>query len=422
MEGGWGTSIAIAFAAAVLTATALPGQQQKNIPIRQTRILASTDSGVISNVYVVRVMPDGRPMVNDANKRRLLLIDTSMKTFKIIADTAGEAKNNFGNNLGGLLFYPSDSVAWVDRASQSLTIVDRDGNFGRTFSPPKASDMIYFQYSSAANYGLPGFDAKGRLYYRAGLPRSPAVFDPNTTDSVFIGPDSAPLVRADLESRRVDTIAYLKVPIDMSKRVTSEGGFSVYGMMNPMPSMDDWAYLSDGTVAIVRAQDYHIDWIAADGSRHSTPKMPFDWRRVTPEEKMRMVDSLQHYRDSLSAASLERARAANPGLRIASPPAALVVPPKYLPDYYPPLPVGSQVRVDLDGNLWIMPSTSIQAKDGLLYDVVNRNGEIVERVQLPGGRNLHGFAPGGIIYLSIPGNMNAKFGWARLEKAQVIRP
>ena len=34
----------------------------------------------------------------------------------------------------------------------------------------------------------------------------------------------------------------------------------------------------DGSVAILRGRDYHIDWINADGSRVSSPKMPFDWK------------------------------------------------------------------------------------------------------------------------------------------------
>ena len=57
------------------------------------------------------------------------------------------------------------------------------------------------------------------------------------------------------------------------------------------------------------------------------------------------------------------------------------------------------------------------AKGGILYDVINRNGEIIERVQLPVGRMLEGFGPNGVIYMSVPVNV----GWTRLERARVIR-
>lgn len=36
----------------------------------------------------------------------------------------------------------------------------------------------------------------------------------------------------------------------------------------------------------------------------------------------------------------------------------------------------------------------------LVYDVVNRSGELVQRVQLPAGRQLAGFGTNGTIYLA----------------------
>jgi hypothetical protein len=63
--------------------------------------------------------------------------------------------------------------------------------------------------------------------------------------------------------------------------------------INPVPEgADDWAVLSDGSIAVVRAHDYHIDWLYADRTRASTPKMPFDWRRLTDEGKKMKVDSV----------------------------------------------------------------------------------------------------------------------------------
>ena len=62
---------------------------------------------------------------------------------------------------------------------------------------------------------------------------------------------------------------------------------------------------------------------------------------------------------------------------------------------------GGAVLADRDGNVWIIPATSLEAKGGgLLYDVVNRNGELAERVQLPPNRTVVGFGRGGVVYLS----------------------
>jgi hypothetical protein len=69
-------------------------------------------------------------------------------------------------------------------------------------------------------------------------------------------------------------------------------------------------------------------------------------------------------------------------------------------DYVQPLRSGL-LQPDQDGNLWILPTTSSQARDGLLYDVVNNKGELFERVQLPKDRAIAGFGRGGVVYLVV---------------------
>ena len=47
----------------------------------------------------------------------------------------------------------------------------------------------------------------------------------------------------------------------------------------------------DGTLAVVRGRDYHVDWLGADGRWTSSPKMPFDWQRVSDARKEALIDS-----------------------------------------------------------------------------------------------------------------------------------
>lgn len=91
----------------------------------------------------------------------------------------------------------------------------------------------------------------------------------------------------------------------------------------------------------------------------------------------------------------------------------VTVEPSDLPDFYPPIRP-NQVRSDSDGNVWILPATSSLAGSGLVWDVINRKGEVFERVQLPEGRNVVGFGPGGIVYMSFNAN-----GKVLLERARV---
>ena len=87
-----------------------------------------------------------------------------------------------------------------------------------------------------------------------------------------------------------------------------------------------------------------------------------------------------------------------------------------MPDYYPPIRSGT-VRSDPEGNVWILPTTSVLSDGGLIYDVVNRKGVVIERVKLPARRNLLAIGARGVVYMSY----TPKGGLIQLERAQVIR-
>ena len=69
-------------------------------------------------------------------------------------------------------------------------------------------------------------------------------------------------------------------------------------------------------------------------------------------------------------------------------------------DYYPPLRSGAAMA-DRDGNLWLLPTTSSQSRQGeLVYDVVNAGGQLFQRVRVPLGRLIVGFGQGGVVYMT----------------------
>ena len=76
-----------------------------------------------------------------------------------------------------------------------------------------------------------------------------------------------------------------------------------------------------------------------------------------------------------------------------------IVPDSEFPQFWPPIQPGS-VLADLDGHIWILPTTSTNAANGFTYDVVNRKGEVIERVQLPKDHVLVGFGPHNVVYLT----------------------
>ncbi len=88
------------------------------------------------------------------------------------------------------------------------------------------------------------------------------------------------------------------------------------------------------------------------------------------------------------------------------------VEPSELPDDYKPPFSGAATRVDAEGNLWIRTTQNL---NGLpVYNIIDRKGELIDRVQLPPGRVIAGFGAGGVIYLGFRAGEIA-----RLEKASI---
>jgi hypothetical protein len=258
----------------------------------------------------------------------------------------------------------------------------------RSLAPPHASDLTFLSVPSA--FGHPALDLRGRIVYRS-IVRGPAPARPNL----------APIVRGDFDTRTVDTIAWVTSQtadgMEVTKTMdptTGEMATVIRTTLNPFARSDEWAMLSDGTLAIVRVQDYHIDWIDPDGTTRSTPKMAIDWRRYTDAERRQLIDSARQVAD-------DRMRKAFSG-RSGAPPVKIEVnmtPESQYPDFWPPVAPGS-VLADRDGHLWILPTTSRNAANGFTYDVVNRRGEVIERVQVPKGRVIVGFGPHNRVYMT----------------------
>lgn len=375
-----------------------PSAARAALPIRAVKIQAASDSTVVMQIASVRQLKDGGVIVNDTRKRQLVVFDAALQRPRVIADTSSNSPNTYGlrSANGGLIPYIGDSTLFIDFDSQAFLVIDERGNFARVMAPVRSGDLFYI---GSADYGPSGFDDKGRLIYR-GLRRSANYFGFMSTEgrSVQVEPDSAPLMRMDFDKRSVDTLGFLKIsPMKMVRTRTENMSFSL-PMLNPLPQSDEWALLPDGTIAIARAQDYHMDWLSPDKQLSSSPRMPFDWRRLTLEEKKFMVDSVKR-QEAERQAKLPPPPPSPPGQPSMPRMTLEVVEPTELPDYFPPVRQG-QVRASPDGRVWILPATSKDAKEGLLYDVIDRSGVIIERIQLPKNRTLVGFGRDGVLYLN----------------------
>ena len=406
---------------------------QTRPPIRPLGAVVAKTSAPVGMVTAVRALPGGRVLLNDALQRRVVLLDSTLAVSTVVADTTAATNNAYGGRIEGLIPFRGDSTLFVDAATLSMLVLDPNGKVGRTMSVPRAQDANALVSSA---FGTPGFDAKGRLVYRSmpqfrfGGPRPGASGSGGAPPAAPEMPDSAALVRVDLATRVVDTIGFVRTPkITMQVTSSADGRMSMQSLMNPLPLVDDWAVLSDGSVAIVRGRDYHLDLITPDGTRQSAPKLPFDWQRLTDDQKVAFIDSVKAQRARMGAVGgLDMASAGprivmsmtGPGGGPGEPPPRVAgerrtqvegnaaagmtpsplqfVDPSELPDYRPPF-LANASRADAQGNLWVRTTAAPTAPGALVYDVVNARGELVERVQVPAGRQIVGFGPDGSVYL-----------------------
>ena len=432
-------------------------QAQSLPPVRPLGATVARSTEPMGTVTTAVALPGGKVLVNDILKRRVLLLDSTFTQVIVVADSTSSTANAYGVRPGGLLSYRGDSALFVDPASMSMLVVNTEGRITRVMSAPRPQDVGFLV---GGPNGIPGFDAKGKLVYRAQPqirmmgPRPAAGSGPTQIIPEF--PDSAPVVRFDLAARTLDTAGFFKINRpQMSITQTANGGISMSSKVNPIPTVDDWALLSDGTIAFVKGADYSIQWVDPDGSRRSTGKVPYEWQRLDEDGKVALLDSARKaMEEARERAQAQMAAGGGPmavaaggagmefvvraGAGAAAPPARgggaadgrggapsgpggmrLELPPinlvnvDELPDYRPAFTAGS-ARGDLDGNLWVR-TTSPVGNEGPIYFVINTKGEVIDRVQLPQGRTIAGFGKNGDVYLAL---RDAE-GNARVERARI---
>ena len=437
---------------ALLASTSL--QAQTLPPVRPIGATVARSTEPMGSASTAIALPGGKVLVNDILKRRVLMLDSTFTQVTVVADSTSSTANAYGNRAGGLLAYRGDSALFVDPASMSMLVINAEGKITRVMSAPRPQDVGFLV---GGPNGFPGFDARGRLVYRAQGPmrmtQSPGGrgAPAGTTTMAPEFPDSAPVVRFELSARTLDTAGFFKINRpNIQVTQTASGGMMMTSTINPIPTVDDWALLSDGTIAFIKGADYSITWVAPDGSKSSTGKVPYEWQRLDEEGKIALLDSarkaMEEQRQRMQAQIAAgggpmvmgggtefsvrvagaaggappsrgggdgRGAPAGPGgTRLEMPPISMVNADQ-LPDYRPAFTQGS-ARGDLDGNLWVR-TTSPVGNAGPIYFVINKKGEVIDRVQLPESRTLAGFGKNGDIYLSV---RDAE-GNVRVERAKI---
>ena len=240
----------------------LPGPAIRRIESAQ--FISTEQLGAITGI---RHLSDGRVLLNDGTRRRLLMLDSSLALVSVVLDSLTEVQNAYGTRAGTILRYRGDSTVFVDPATLAMLVLDASGNIARVRAVPRAQDMQAISNPSFQS-GVPGFDSDGRFIYRiAATAAPPAVAPPPGIPYFPQPPDSAFIVGVHLDTRKVDTLGVVRVPkLVYSFRMEPEGYYGLSVVQNPLPLTDDWALLPNGSVAFVRGQDYRVEYRAPSGA------------------------------------------------------------------------------------------------------------------------------------------------------------
>ena len=411
------------FVSAVLLCGGAVSVHAQSVPVVDLPAASAKSAETFGAIINVRELPQGKVLVSDGKNYVVKLLSATLATERVVLDSAKEAANTYGNFPLPVIAYTGDSTLFV--SPRGVLLIDPGGNVTRVIALPQPNFWAQLRRAVYA-------DDKGRLAFMAASPvtRLPAA------GVVPIVSDSAPVLRVDFAARTTDTVAWVARPytrVDTwNPRVSGE---LTFWLPNPLQAVDDWTVLSDGSIAMVRGHDYRVDWLRSNGTKESSPKLPFDWKQMTDADKVSLIDSVQAQWVNAARANslligLEHSPTPWPraALSGSTDPAAPTHPsfdttkavptlilnnarvlarlpdrprPDDVYDYYAPIRTGGALA-DLDNRLWILPTLSKQSKAGeLVYDVVSSQGKMLERVRVPLGRYVVGFGRGGAVYMAV---------------------
>jgi hypothetical protein len=349
-------------AVAVLFSLVLPGRFAlgQDPPLRSIDRPDREFPVAFSGIDAVRELADGRVLVLDSREVGIRRVDWERGTADRLG-REGQGPDEYRRPLD-MWAIRGDSTIVFDAGNRRLLVLDPDGM-------PAGTRSASFSPSPGVRYTLRprAVDLLGRVYVQPALPSA----------------DSIPIMRFSPGQDGVDTVGYTREPVvENSTQRSGNTGVRIAAAV-PFTPDDAWHVGPDGSLAIARALDYRVEWLPNGGVVTRGPRIA--WERVALTEADKSA-----WREAMSADGprIGVSQGTAPG-RMSAPQLLSVPEPATWPRFKPPFDAGS-ARVAPDGRLWLRrhrPASEAR----LLYDVFDRRGQRVDRVELPTGTRLVGF-------------------------------
>src|SRR5829696_3227878 len=111
-------------------------------PMRTLAPTRAASRDTFGTILSLRHLPDGRVLVNDGTKHRVLLLDSMLRKPVVVLDSTSGSANAYGPRAAPFIPYLGDSVLFADLSSQVLLLIDPSGKVARTVAPPNPRDLI----------------------------------------------------------------------------------------------------------------------------------------------------------------------------------------------------------------------------------------------------------------------------------------
>ena len=333
-----------------------------------------------------RELADGRVIVADVKEKTVQLIDMRAGTAKRIGQQ-GQGPGEW-MTPSGVFALPGDTTILLDPQNQRFLTILPNGTVGKSFTVDLGSGAGRARGLSTLTATRPqAVDRMGRLYYQG----SSVIFADGAPP---VSADSAPIVRYDRRTSKVDTLTWLQLP--KSNVQTSGGGNNTSVRIsgpNPLAPQRLWTVSPDGRIAIVHAEPYQIEWIDG-GARTRGPVTPYPRRSVTESDKAPVQSP-----DCSMTITLGDAGGAGSGSvrqTVTSAVAATAGVPAPRDDWPATMPPFAgrfgPARVAPTGEVWVPRARAVN--DAPTYDIFDTTGKLTGRIAMPKGTRLLGFGNG----------------------------
>lgn len=350
--------------------------------------LARFEDG-LGSMRGVRELPDGRVLIADGFGEALIVWTPGAG-----ADTltnVGQGPEEY-RMPDGLLPLPDGHTLLIDLGNARLTRIDADLGFGETWPIARGglSPGMTMMLAEAT-------DRDGRIYYE------------QRVGGMMSASDSAAIMRFDPASDEMTEAGRVKLPAQVREESGTANNQNVSIRPVPFSAEDAWTVAWDGRVAVARADEYRLEWIAPDGGTTTGPAVPHEPVRIRAADQDEWLAGLGGgLRVEVTSdggaprISMSRAAggAANPNPRDYRWPVAK---PAFAPN---------GVRTDAQGRAWVRRHVPAGAPP--LFDIFDDRGERVAQVELPPDRSLVAIGEAGV-YLT----RSDEFDFAWLEKYAV---